>query len=119
LPGGSSFSPVWAGLAAIVAGRAVLYVRAWQDRWEQTPLQGQVIARWQERRRDEDSTWLEPHIAIDDGLRSWNFAVDDRMFGSAQPGTLVRAQMMTVSRKLASLEPVVSDFARPAPSRRD
>jgi hypothetical protein len=105
------------GLAAIVAGRAVLYVRAWQGRWEQMPLQGQVIARWVEQRRDEDSSWLEPHIAIDDGLRSWNFAVDDGTFRSAEPGTLVRAQMMTLSRKLASLEPVVSDFARPAPSR--
>ncbi len=105
------------GPAAIVAGRAVLYVRAWRARWEQMHLQGQVIARWQEQRRDEDSSWLEPHIAIDDGLRSWNFAVDDATFRSAGPGTLVRAQMMTLSRKLTSLEPVVSDFARPAPSR--
>jgi hypothetical protein len=71
------------------------------------------------RSPDEDTQWQEPLIAIDDGNRSWNFEGDDRIVRSAQPGTRVRAQMMTVSRRLARLKPIVSDFARPAPSRQD
>jgi Predicted membrane protein (DUF2207) len=96
-------------LAAGAAVAAVAGVRGLAARLAipaEVSFQGQVIARWVERRGDNDSDWDSPCIAVDDGERSWSFDVSDAAFGRLVLGDTVAVRAAPRSGKLFSLVPL-------------
>jgi hypothetical protein len=83
-------------------------------------FQGQVIARWIERRGNNDSDWDVSCIAVDDGEQSWSFAVKDAAFANLARGDAVTVRVAPRSGELLSLVPL-RDSADPgaaAPGQR-
>jgi hypothetical protein len=96
-------------LAAGAAAAAVAGVRGLATRLAtpaEVSFQGQVIARWVERRGDNDSDWDASCIAVDDGERSWSFDVSDAAFGQLALGDTVAVRASPRSGKLLSLVPL-------------
>jgi hypothetical protein len=113
-------------LAAGAAAAAVAGVRGLGTRLAtpaEASFRGQVIARWVERRGNDDSDWDVSCIAVDDGERSWSFDVSDAAFGQLALGDTVAVRASPRTGKLLSLvpQPTVTDGgAAPAgPPRRD
>ena len=95
-------------LAAGAAAAAVAGVRGLGTRLAtpaEVSFQGQVIARWVERRGNDDSDWDVSCIAVDDGERSWSFDVSDAAFGQLAPGDTVAVRASPRTGKLLSLVP--------------
>ena len=95
-------------LAAGAAAAAVAGVRGLGTRLAtpaEVSFQGQVIARWVERRGNDDSDWDVSCIAVDDGERSWSFEVRDAAFGQLAPGDTVVVRASPRTGKLISLVP--------------
>jgi len=86
-------------------------------------FQGQVIARWVERRGDNDSDWDASCIAVDDGERSWSFDVSDAAFSQLALGDTVAVRTSPRTGKLLSLVPLRDGTdggaAAPGPPARD
>ena len=92
-----------AAAAAAVAVAAVRGVAAWLAMPTEASFQGQVIARWIERRGNGDSDWDVSCIAVDDGERSWSFYVKDAAFGKLALGDAVTVRAAPRSGELLSL----------------
>jgi hypothetical protein len=95
-------------LAAGAAAAAVAGVRGLGTRLAtpaEVSFQGQVIARWVERRGNDDSDRDVSCIAVDDGERSWSFDVSDAAFGQLAPGDTVAVRASPRTGKLLSLVP--------------
>ena len=69
-------------------------------------FQGQVIARWIERRGNNDSDWDVSCIAVDDGEQSWSFTVKDAAFAKLVLGDAVTVRVAPRSGELLSLVPL-------------
>jgi hypothetical protein len=96
-------------LAAGAAVAAVAGVRGLAARLAtpaEASFQGQVIARWVERRGNNDSDWDAPSIAVDDGERSWSFEVSDAAFGQLALGDTVAVRASPRTGQLLSLVPL-------------
>ena len=96
-------------LAAGAATASVAAVRGLAVRLAkpaEASFQGQVIARWVERRGNSDSDWDAPCVAVDDGERSWSFEVSDAAFGKLALGDTVTVRAAPRSGKLLSLVPL-------------
>jgi hypothetical protein len=96
-------------LAAGAAVAAVAGVRGLAARLAtpaEVSFQGQVIARWVERRGNNDSDWDAPSIAVDDGERSWSFEVSDAAFGQLALGDTVAVRASPRTGQLLSLVPL-------------
>jgi hypothetical protein len=81
------------GLAVAVA--AVRGLAVWMAKPAEASFQRQVIARWIERRGDNDSDWDVSCIAVDDGERSWSFDVKDAAFAKLALGDAVGRRVET------------------------
>jgi len=95
-------------LAAGAAAAAVAGVRGLGTRLAtpaEVSFQGQVIARWVERRGNDDSDRDVSCIAVDDGERSWSFDVSDAAFGQLALGDTVAVRASPRTGKLLSLVP--------------
>jgi hypothetical protein len=95
-------------LAAGAAAAAVAGVRGLGTRLAtpaEASFRGQVIARWVERRGNDDSDWDVSCIAVDDGERSWSFDVSDAAFGQLALGDTVAVRASPRTGKLLSLVP--------------
>jgi hypothetical protein len=95
-------------LAAGAAAAAVAGVRGLGTRLAtpaEVSFQGQVIARWVERRGNDDSDRDVSCIAVDDGERSWSFDVSDAAFGQLALGDTVAVRASPPTGKLLSLVP--------------
>lgn len=96
-------------LAAGAAVAAVAGVRGLGTRLAtpaEVSFQGQVIARWIERRGNGDSDRDVSCIAVDDGERSWSFDVSDAAFGQLGLGDTVAVRTSPRTGKLLSLVPM-------------
>jgi len=95
-------------LAAGAAAAAVAGVRGLGTRLAtpaEASFRGQVIARWVERRGNDDSDWDVSCIAVDDGERSWSFDVSEAAFGQLALGDTVAVRASPRTGKLLSLVP--------------
>jgi Predicted membrane protein (DUF2207) len=90
-------------------------VRAWVTRKREFGFEGQVIARWEVTVSDEDSSWQQPHIAVDDGRRGWNLIPASPDFDQLGLGDRVHVQVLMQSGQLVSIHRLVSDITQPAP----
>jgi hypothetical protein len=92
--------------AAVAAVAGVRGLAAQLATPAEVSFQGQVIARWVERRGNDDSDWDAPCIAVDDGERSWSFEVSDAAFGQLALGDTVAVRASPRTGQLLSLVPL-------------
>src|SRR5262249_10718092 len=92
-----------ASAAALAGGARGL--AAWRARPAETSFQGQVIARWVERRGASDDESSVTYIAVDAGERCGSFDVSGSAFGRLALGDGVAVRASPRSGKLLGLMP--------------
>jgi hypothetical protein len=89
--------------AATVTG--VRRIAAWLAKPRTVTFQGQVIARWVERRGSGDDDVYVPYLAVDDGERAWSFGVGGAALDQLSLGDPVTVRASPRTGKLFWLVP--------------
>ncbi len=92
--------------AAVLAAGAggVLALARWLAQPAEATFDGQVIARWVERRGSGDDDVYVPCFAVDDGQRAWSADTSRGAFGRLSVGDAVRVRASPRSGKLLGLD---------------
>lgn len=91
--------------AALTAGAGgVLALARWPAQPAEATFDGQVIARWVERRGCGDDDVYVPCFAVDDGQRAWSADTSRGAFGRLAVGDPVRVRASPRSGKLPGLD---------------
>ena len=104
--------------AALAAGAgAALALARWLAQPAEVTVDGQVIARWVERRSSGDDNVYVPCFAVDDGHRAWSADTGRGVFGRLSVGEPVRIRAAPRSGKLLGLVPSGPAGGRPPLAR--
>ena len=102
--------------AALAAGAGgALALARWLAQPAEATFDGQVIARWVERRGSGDDDVYVPCFAVDDGQRAWSADTSRGVFGQLSVGDSVRVRVSPRSGKLLGL--VASGAVTPGAAR--